>query len=146
MTYGDGGLHYNNPVRVLMDESKQIWDYSAGRRAGYIISIGTGKQSLNRVGNDLVEIVKSLEAIVVDTEKTAEMFANEIADMPPLERPNYFRFNVDQGLENIGLEEWKQFERLTEASSAFLGAHRRDIEACADALSKLMGKVATFRI
>lgn len=146
MTYGDGGLHYNNPIRVLMDESKQIWDSTTGRRAGHIISIGTGKQSLNKVGNDLVEIIKSLETIVVDTEKTAEMFANEIADMPPLGRPDYFRFNVDQGLENIGLEEWKQFERLTEASSAYLGAHRRDIEACADTLSKLMGKVATISI
>lgn len=92
----------------------------------------------------MVEIIKSLEAIVVDTEKTTEMFANEIADMPLLERPNYFRFNVNQGFENIGLEEWKQFERLTEASSAYLGAHRRDIEACADMLSKLMGKVATI--
>jgi hypothetical protein len=141
MTYGDGGFYYNNPVRILMDESKRIWNYATGRRAGFILSVGTGKRLLNSVGNGLVEIIKSIEAIVTDTEETAEMFANEISDIPQVEKPDYFRFNVDQGLENIGLEEWKQFEMLAEASSAYLRAHRREIEVCADILSALTGKL-----
>jgi hypothetical protein len=141
MTYGDGGLHYNNPVRILMDESKRVWDYSTGRRAGFILSLGTGKRSLSTVGDNLIEIIKSLETIITDTEETAEMFANEVADTPAAERPDYFRFNVDHGLENIGLEEWKQSERLSEASSAYLKAYRREVESCADALLTSTGKL-----
>jgi hypothetical protein len=134
MTYGDGGLHYNNPVRILIDESKRIWDPSTGRSPGFIPSIGTGKRSLIAVGDGSVEIIKSLETIVTDTEETAKMFANEVTDMPLSEKPDYFRFNVDQGLENIGLEEWKESGKLTEASNAYLRAHRREIESCAGVL------------
>src|ERR1700726_4881478 len=125
MTYGDGGLYYNNPVRILLDESRRIWDYSTSRKPGFTLSIGTGKRSLSPAVDGLIEIIKPLGAIVTKTEETAEMFANEVVDMSPAERPDYFRFNIDQGLENVGLEEWNQFEMLTEASSACLRAHRR---------------------
>jgi len=133
MSYGDDGLHYNNPVRILLDESREIWK-SSGRRAGCILSIGTGKQKLGAVGDRGDEILAALADIVTDTENTEREFANEIDNMDPAERPNYFRFNVDQGLEEVGLEEWKRFEKLTGATSFYLGAHRRDIEQCADIL------------
>jgi hypothetical protein len=58
------------------------------------------------------------------------MFANEIANLPSSERPHYYRFNVDQGLEDIGLEEWRESQKLTEATEAYLRGHRGDIESC----------------
>ncbi|KAJ5501242.1 calcium-independent phospholipase [Penicillium expansum] len=83
-------------------------------------------------------LIKSLEAIVTNTQETAEMFANEIADLASTERPHYFRFNVDQGLENIGLEEWREFETLTVATDAYLKAHRRDVDSCVEAFLGLI--------
>lgn len=139
-TYGDGGLHYNNPIRILLDESKRIWNCETQRRAGIIISIGTGKPKFRRFGKGLYEIVKSLEAIVTNTQETEEMFANEIADLASAERPHYFRLNVDQGLEDIGLEEWQEFQTLTEATDAYLKTHRRDVDSCVEAFLGLIGE------
>jgi predicted acylesterase/phospholipase RssA len=139
-TYGDGGLHYNNPIRILLDESKRIWNCETERRAGMIISIGTGKPKLRGFGKSLTEIVKSLQAIVTNTQETEEMFANEIADLASTERPHYFRFNVDQGLEDIGLEEWGEFETLTEATDAYLKTHRRYVDSCVEAFLSLIGE------
>lgn len=105
-----------------------------------IISIGTGKPKFRGFGNSLLKIVKSLEAILTNTQETEEMFANEIADLTSTDRPEYFRFNVDQGLEDIGLEEWREFGTLTEATDTYLKTHRRDIDSCVDAFLSLIGE------
>lgn len=139
LTYGDGGFHYNNPVRIAVDESNRIWDPSKDRRIGCILSIGTGKPPLRAVGDRGHEILLSLKEVVTDTEQTAEEFAAEIEDMDPMKKPNYFRFNVEQGLEEVGLEEWDHFERLAAATSAYLRSHRKEIEDCADILLRLTG-------
>lgn len=77
---------------------------------------------------------------MTNTQETAEMFANEIADLASTERPHYFRFNVDQGLENIELEEWREFETLTVATDPYLEAHRRDVDSCVEAFLGLIGE------
>ncbi len=40
------------------------------------------------------------------------MFAIEIANHPLSERPHCCRFYADLGLEGIGLEEWKEFQKI----------------------------------
>jgi predicted acylesterase/phospholipase RssA len=137
LTYGDGGLHYNNPIRVAMDESRRIWAPSSGQQVGVIVSIGTGKPPLRDLGRKGHEIILSLKDIATDTEQTAEDFADEINDMEPATRPKYFRFNVEQGTESVGLEEWDQFDRLTAATNAYLKAHRKEVEDCVESLLQL---------
>jgi hypothetical protein len=137
MTYGDGGFHYNNPVRVAVEESNKIWESSKDLQIGCILSIGTGKPALKAVGDRGHEVLLSLKDIAMDTETTAEEFAAQIEDMDPLRRPKYFRFNVEQGLEGISLEEWKHFDPLTAATSAYLRSHRKEIEDCAETLLQL---------
>lgn len=107
-TNGGGALHYNNPIRVFLDESKRIWNYETERKAGIIVRVSTGRPKLRGFGDGLYRIVYSVEAIITDTQETEEMFANEIADLPLSERPHYCRFNVDQELEDIGFAEWKE--------------------------------------
>ena len=143
MSYGDGGLHYNNPVRVLMDESRRIWSPSV-RQSGCILSIGTGKPKLEAVGDRGHKILKALAAIVTDTEKIAGEFSNEIDDMDSAERPKYFRFNVDQGLDDVGLEECEKFEEINGATSYYLETHRKDVEECADVLLGLIGMSCAY--
>ena len=46
----------------------------------------------------------------------------------------YVRLDIDQGLQNIGLEEWKQFDLLTRATNEYLRNHRGDIERCVNML------------
>ena len=115
--YGDGALHYNNPIRVLLDESKRIWNYETEWNAGIVVSVRAGRPKLRGFGDGLYKIVQSLKAIVTDTQEAEEMFANETADLPLSERPHYCRFNIDQGLVAIGLGEWKVFQISTEATA-----------------------------
>jgi predicted acylesterase/phospholipase RssA len=133
-TYVDGALHNNNPVRVLLDEAKSVWCPPSDRDIGCIISIGTGTPPLSPLGEGAIEIVQSLAKMATDTERTAREFKNEIYHLPLAERPAYFRFNVQRGLSDIGLEEWEHFNALTEATSAYLDDLREEIDRCVTAL------------
>ena len=139
MTYLDGGLHCNNPVRVLYDEAKSIWDTSRGQTVACIVSIGTGRPPLSAVGKRADELLRSMVKMATDTEGTAQDFANEVYNMPEADRPAYFRFNVEKGLEAIGLEEWEHFAKLTEATNTYLDGQREQIDVCIKALLSIAG-------
>jgi hypothetical protein len=77
--------------------------------------------------------------MATDTEKTAREFKIRIHQIPETDRPKYHRFNVERGLEDIALEEWKQFTMLTEATNLYLSEQREEIDACAGALFPTIG-------
>ncbi|KAF2259411.1 FabD/lysophospholipase-like protein [Lojkania enalia] len=133
MSYVDGGLHYNNPIRVALDETKAIWKGTPTCRVGCIVSVGTGVPPLTAVGERGLEILESLKSLVTDTEDTARDFENELEHMDAAEQPAYFRFNV-QNMQKIGLEEWKEFNMLTGATNSYLYSQRKDIDRCASIL------------
>lgn len=81
-----------------------------------------------------------MKDIVTDTEQTAVDFANDIYHEPVEIRPPYFRFNVDQGLEAVGLEEWKRFDKLTAVTTVYLNGQRQDMDKCADLLLSVVGR------
>lgn len=137
--YVDGGLHCNNPVRVLYDEAKNVWNTSSGRTIDCIISIGTGSLSLIPVRKRVDELLRTVVRMATDTEDTAQQFCNEINNMPSTERPAYFRFNVDKGLETIALEEWKHFSTLAEATNDYLNGNRELVDSCVEALLSVAG-------
>ena len=138
--YVDGGLRYNNPVRALCDEAKRVWK-KPKHRIGRIISIGTGIKQLKDVGNRGTEILWSLTDIALDSQQTDQEFADEMEHRIEErdESLTYVRLDVDQGLQNMGLEEWKSFELLTGATNECLKNHKGDIERCATALLDLNG-------
>ena len=133
-------MHYNNPVRVLWDEANTVWNDRSSRTIGCIISIGTGKPPLHAIGKRADEIVRTLLKMATDTETTAQEFADTNRHIDQAQRPAYFRFNVEQGLENIGLEEWKHFETLAEATDAYLNGKRQEIDDCVNCLVSLSCK------
>jgi hypothetical protein len=136
MEYVDGALHYNNPVSILWDETKTIW---SNRPIGCIVSIGTGKPAIGGVGKRGHEILEALVKMATDTEKSAREFKTRISQMPETDRPKYYRFNVERGLEGIALEEWTQFKKLTEATHSYLSDQREEIDDCAGALFSAVG-------
>lgn len=131
--YVDGGLNYNNPVRSLYDEAKHIWSRSH-REIKCIISIGTGVPPLKATGDTGKQILESMVAIATDTQRTADEFADEIEHLAEHAKIEYFRLNVDRGLEKMNLEEWKDFDMLTGATSYYLNSHKADLDRCANAL------------
>ena len=138
--YVDGGLRYNNPVRALYDEAKRVWGKSK-REVGCIISIGTGIKQLRDVGDKGTAILQSLAEIAFDAQQVAQEFADEIEHRieDNVESLTYIRLDVDQGLQNMKMEEWKDFDMLTGATNDYLKSHKGDIERCANALLDLDG-------
>jgi len=126
----DGGLRHNNPVRVLFDEAKMLWPTHGLRKLKCIVSIGTGDPPIRAVGGRGLELVAALRRIALDTEETHRNFRNEVEHLPSAERFDYMRFNA-KGTADIGLEEWKHFERLAGATNDYLNNQRTEIDNCA---------------
>jgi hypothetical protein len=78
--------------------------------------------------------------MATDTETAAQEFADANRHIDQVQRPAYFRFNVEQGLEKIGLEEWKRFEALVAATDAYLSGKRQEIDDCVNSLVSLSRK------
>ena len=100
-TLYDGALKSNNPVEELVSEIDAEF---ADRPIGCIISIGTGVSKSEKLGKSLVTIAKVCADIAMDTENTHERFRDRECGTDGRFCGKYFRFNVEQGLQGVGLE------------------------------------------
>lgn len=127
IAYVDGGLGYNNPIRALMEEVSHLWP---NKKIGCIISVGTGVPESSDIGRKIRPLFETMKKMSLDTEKIAREFKEEI--MSRYSGKNvYFRFNVQQGLGQIGLEEWKQMDRTKVATQDYLNGQWQQIDLCA---------------
>ena len=136
VAYVDGGLGYNNPVRPLVEEAKRIWP---SREIGCIASIGTGFPKFRVVGRSLLPLIGTLKAIATDTENTARDFRNEHLITFGIDQKVYFRFNVNRGLEDVGLEEVKEVPIIQQAAQNYATNKWDEILACASQLHMIAG-------
>jgi predicted acylesterase/phospholipase RssA len=109
----DGGLQYNNPVVLVLQEAKDMWPDDEVM----LISVGTGNAPGQKFGGNLATIAKGLKAIATETEKTAKMFHRSHQNM--VQDNRYFRFNVP-GMASIGLQEHKEIPSIASASQTYL--------------------------
>jgi predicted acylesterase/phospholipase RssA len=114
----DGAIGLNNPVEVVLDEAKSIWP-DAIPRIQCIVSIGTGVPDLKDFGDNLKEVVDTLRAISTETEKTERRFFNYHKLIGIDGR--YFRYNVQQGLGEVGLDEHEKLDKVEAATEYYLG-------------------------
>ena len=115
----DGALGYNNPIRQMWTEAGFVEGGPLDNKISCIVSIGTGKPSLGDFGPGLVDMGKRLLAISTESETTARQFYND-QRYGLVQEKRYYRFNVDKGLENIGLEEAKEKTRIIRATKEYL--------------------------
>ena len=127
--YGDGGTGWNNPTAEAIAEAHNIWP---GRLIGCLLSLGTGLEKANQLsdGNDefseywrsvlkklapqasfQLEVAKYCVASLTSCEKIHRDVSEKYPDRI-VPNSNYFRFNVPQGMSNIGLEEWKKIDDI----------------------------------
>ncbi|EON62134.1 hypothetical protein W97_01353 [Coniosporium apollinis CBS 100218] len=121
VSFVDGGVGRNNPLPVLWDEAGIIWGGRDGdqldARVRYVVSIGTGMSLPGPFGNNLVAVFETLKATATETEQTANAF---VRNHRRLVRENrYFRFNVTQGLEDVGLEEYDKLSTIRSATTRY---------------------------
>jgi hypothetical protein len=115
----DGAPGFNNPVNEVLVEACDLWPETVIIcNVGCILSIGTGLRANASFGPSVLEVSRTLLRIASETEKTAERFHRAY---PTLVSENqYFRFNVQRGMEEIGLWEHKKTNILAAATRSYL--------------------------
>ncbi|KAF2203800.1 FabD/lysophospholipase-like protein [Delitschia confertaspora ATCC 74209] len=132
-SFVDGATGANNPVYEVWNEAQDIWPSGLLEdKVKCLVSIGTGVPSLTLFKDDLLSIGRSLLAIAIETEKTAERFSRDKSRLD--NRGQYYRFNVLRGLEDIGLEDSKGKNTIIAATDRYIESHAvfKQIKACAD--------------
>lgn len=112
--YVDGALGYNNPIRLLDRESKDMWLDSER----IFVSIGTGTAPGASLGGNIIALTKRIQEIVLETQKTHEEFYRDYEKTFVANR-QYYRFNVE-GLRRIGLDEHELRPEIYTATEAYL--------------------------
>ncbi|KAG5634305.1 hypothetical protein H0H81_002476, partial [Sphagnurus paluster] len=121
----DAGSGCNNPVRQVLNEAHLV--YGKERQVACIVSIGTGHP--NVIGLQKPDafqkilptaLIKVLQGIATDCEKVSEEFEKEYADGNGNAKV-YFRFNVQQGLQNVSLAEWDKLAEVKTHTVKYTG-------------------------
>lgn len=120
--FADGGLGANNPVEEVEGEASNIWCSDTGDLKPLVkcfVSIGTGNPGKKAVEDNMIKFLSgTLVELATQTEKTEKRF---IANWRQhFDEKRYFRFNVDQGLQNVGLAEYQEQGAIEAATDGYL--------------------------
>lgn len=118
----DGALGVNNPVEEVEAEASDIWCADTGQVQPLVkcfVSIGTGNPGKKAVEDNLLKFLsKTLVQITTETEETAKRFVARWRQH--YDQHRYFRLNVEQGLQDVGLAEYKEQGRIETATHQYL--------------------------
>lgn len=118
----DGALGANNPVEQVEGEASDIWCKDTGDLKPLVkcfISIGTGNPGKKAIEDKMFRFLsKTLLRISTETEETAKKFISRWRDHYDAKR--YFRFNVTQGLQDVGMAEYKERAKIEAATEYYL--------------------------
>ena len=118
----DGALRANNPALEVEDEASNIWCSDTRDLKPLVkcfISIGTGHPGKKPIDDHIAKfLTETLVAIATDTESVAEEIIGRWRQQ--YEQKRYFRFNVHQGLQGVGLEEYEQQGRIEATTDEYL--------------------------
>ncbi|KAA6408133.1 MAG: hypothetical protein FRX48_07874 [Lasallia pustulata] len=137
-TYADGAFGVNNPVEEVLAEAKDIWSPkkdNVGELVKCFVSIGTGVPGMTPIASGAWKLMsQTLVEISTETEKTAENFRRRHGEM--FKEKRVFRFNVQKGLEQIGLEEYEKQGIIETATDLYMESedHVVAVEDCAENL------------
>jgi len=121
-SFADGGLGANNPVNEVEGEASNIWCTETGDLKPLVkcfISIGTGNPGKKAFEDSMAKFLsETVVQIATETENTERMFIARYAKH--FDEKRYFRFNVEQGLQNIGLDEYKKKGAMEAATEEYI--------------------------
>lgn len=113
-TFSDGGMLCNNPIDAVYHEARQIWP---SRDISIVISIGTGIVEISGLKNKLRSMINVTIKALVDAQGQAQAFERSMDGRDLIDKAIYFRFNVEQGLQNTRMDD------ASEKTLAKLQAH-----------------------
>ena len=103
-------------------EASNIWCSETGDLKPLVkcfISVGTGYPDKKAFENSMIKFLgQTVVDITTETENTERRFIARWANH--FDESRYFRFNVEQGLQNIGLDEYKKNGAIEAATEGYL--------------------------
>jgi predicted acylesterase/phospholipase RssA len=118
----DGALGANNPVNEVEDEASNIWCSEIIDLKPLVkcfVSIGTGIPGKKAIEDNMPKFVsKTLLSIATETEHMERRFIARWAQH--FDEKRYFRFNVEKGLQCVGLVEYKKQDVIESATDKYL--------------------------
>ncbi|KAH7326831.1 acyl transferase/acyl hydrolase/lysophospholipase [Rhizoctonia solani] len=117
--YVDGGLRHSNPIGQLFQEAAKVFP---NRPTGFVLSLGTGQRNAIQFPCagcvpklQLLQVFNLLRQIAANCEATHQDIGKKFTSR----RNIYFRFNVDQGLQDVGLE-WRNEGKISAHTSTYM--------------------------
>jgi hypothetical protein len=121
-TFADGGFGASNPVDEVEGEAANIWCSETGDLKPLVkcfISVGTGNPGKKAFEDSMIKFLsETVVLIATETEATEKKFIARWCKH--FDEKRYFRFNVDQGLQDIGLDEYKKKGAIQAATEGYL--------------------------
>jgi len=140
-TFKDGGTGANNPIQQLWNEATDIFgnykpEWKLEDHLKAIVSIGTGLPLLAAFGDSVKELGKALVAVSTNTVQVHNLFQQQHSALFRQPGCRAFRFNVVQGLEQVGLEDESKVPLIEAATRGYIAMDEvfRALEACAGIL------------
>jgi hypothetical protein len=132
--YCDGGFGWSNPTEIAIAEAHNIWPT---RLIGCLLSIGTGIEDAiqldEKYQKGLTEMLLNKASPKLSFRKAvAEYCVHSLTSCERVHRTimedlegrgidgRYFRFNVNQGMFNIGLDEWERIGHMIAFTKSYM--------------------------
>lgn len=126
-------------------EAANIWCSESGDLKPLVkcfLSIGTGNPGIEAFDDKIINFLsRTVVGIATETEKTEKIFIARWRKH--FDENRYFRFNVDQGLQAIGLEEYKKDGEIQSATDLYLD-HQAQKNRVRDCLQNLRLKQSVY--
>lgn len=143
--FADGGLGANNPVDEVAGEASDIWCSQTGDLKPLVkcfVSIGTGNPGKKPIEDSMLKFLSgTLADLATQTENTEKKFIHDWRQH--FDEKRYFRFNVDQGLQNVGLAEYQEQGAIEAATYGYLD-HQGQESRVRDCIQNLKLKQSVY--
>lgn len=122
--FADAGFGYNNPCDILTQEAQREFPRRATMR---ILSIGTGLGDVVTIKDKRLSIITALKKMATSSKKVAANMDHRYGDSG-----EYYRFNVDYGLQDITLSDWEKASEISAHTRNYLAENDRKINKFID--------------
>jgi patatin-like phospholipase/acyl hydrolase len=119
----DAGFGYNNPSNVLLQEARRLFPQAGNIQVG---SIGTGLGNVVTIKNTRISILQALKTMASSSSRVAQEM-----EMLYRDSDNYFRFDVERGLEDVTLSDWEEISTITTHTHNYILEHESRLQRCA---------------
>ncbi|TGJ86578.1 hypothetical protein E0Z10_g2205 [Xylaria hypoxylon] len=120
----DAGFGHNNPCEVLIEEARRQFPTHSTLQ---VLSIGTGLGAVVTIKDSRRTILKALAKMASTSTTVATRLNDRYGDSG-----QYYRFNVDRGLQDITLSDWEKTSTISAHTGNYLRDNQRTVQKFVD--------------